>query len=82
MKKIVKLSVVLLSVSLFVLNFYGISSKHENNEQLYFFVQSANADSEGDCASLTPSICHNYPGKHCIGNDGGVPFDCVDEYSA
>ena len=80
MKRIFKLSVLLLSIGMFVLSFYITNNKHASNQRLNVFIQSANADGEGNCSTLT--VCHSAPNKHCIGNDGGTPFDCVDKYSA
>jgi hypothetical protein len=80
MKRIFKLSVLLLSIGLFVFNFYATNNKHANDQQLGVFIQAANAGGEGNCATM--SWCHSDPGRHCVGNDGGTVFDCEDKYSS
>lgn len=82
MKRTLKFSIGILVVAYFVFN-YSVISISGNKLQIGLFIQSARA--EGDPVPYnckTGTICSSFPGKHCIGNYIGIPFDCVDMYSS
>lgn len=70
-------------IALMVFNIQFTTNAKSGNSILASFVIQASAYAEGNCDDLkTRGICKTNIGRHCIGNDGGVSFDCVDMYSA
>lgn len=82
-KKILSLIGATAIIALMVFNIQFTNNAISGNSILSSFVVQASAYVEGNCDDLkSAGICKTNISRHCIGNDGGVPFDCTDTYSS